>query len=240
MPVLFALTWINVSLSYPTDVARNVEAEESASVNSTSEDEEFSWYKPVAVILKPATRRDFQELLKGDQMEELLHPPHRYPYDHHSLRSPYWPPAVPQDSWELPDPEEFPPYQGRHYERPDRLRDAYERFDLPDRVQSNLLSLARMGLVAIPTKEIGRGKNDVSSGQGIFYSLICCSIIFNYISSCLDVQSRRGQHYAYDKQGHGYHENHKPGKKDKVPAAWLYDLVGPPGPPGPIGPQGLF
>jgi hypothetical protein len=53
----------------------------------------------------------------------------------------------------------------------------------------------------------------------------------------IDVQSRRGQHR--EKPGQIYYGYPKPGKKDKVPAAWMYDLIGPPGPPGPIGPQGL-
>lgn len=163
MPVVLAL-WATTSLSYPTDLIQNVQPEESA--NATASHDELSWYKPVAVILKPATQRDFQELLESDRMDELLHPSFSRPAFHQQRRSSYWPSPAHQDSWGEFDPEELPPYyyqqQGRHYERPDRLRDAYSRFDLPDHLQSNLLSLARMGLVAIPTKEIGGRKNDAT------------------------------------------------------------------------------
>jgi hypothetical protein len=164
VPVVLAL-WAVTSLSYPTDLIQNVHPEESA--NATSDDE-LSWYKPVAVILKPATQRDFQELLESDRMDELLNPSFSRPAFHQQWRSSYWPSPA-QDSWGEFDPaEELPPYyQGRHYERPDRLRDAYNRFDLPDHLQSNLLSLARMGLVAIPTKEIGGRKNDATEDLSI-------------------------------------------------------------------------
>jgi hypothetical protein len=231
VPVILAL-WASTALSYPTDLIPNFQPEESANVTS---DDELSWYKPVAVILKPATQRDFQELLKSDRVDELLQPSHS-PF--HQQRPYDWPSPA-QDSWYF-DPEELPPYQGRQFERPDRLRDAYDRFDLPVRVQSNLLSLARMGLVAIPTKEIGH-KNDATEELGktvnvaVAAQFLRLSMRFVF---CLDVQSRRGQHY--DKPGQGHYGHPRPGKKDKVPAAWMYDLIGPPGPPGPIGPQGLF
>lgn len=167
--IVFILTWVAMSLSYPTELTRNLQPElesaESASFNVTNEDDEFSWYKPVAVILKPATQQDFEKLLKDDKLDELLRPPY-YQQRQQPPRPSYWSPSAPvQDSWGF-DPEEFPPpYQGRHYERPDRLREAYDRFDLPDHVQGNLLSLARMGLVAIPTKEIGSTKNDADNEQ---------------------------------------------------------------------------
>jgi hypothetical protein len=159
VPVVLAL-WAVTSLSYPTDLIQNVHPEESA--NATSDDE-LSWYKPVAVILKPATQRDFQELLESDRMDELLHPSFSRPAFYQQRRSSYWPSPA-QDSWgEFGPAEEFPPY----YERPDRLREAYNRFDLPEHLQSNLLSLARMGLVAIPTKEIGGRKNDATEELSI-------------------------------------------------------------------------
>jgi hypothetical protein len=164
MPVILAL-WAATSLSYPTNLIQNVQPEESANVTS---DDELSWYKPVAVILKPATQRDFQELLESDRMDELLHPSFSRPAFYQQRRSSYWPSPA-QDSWgEFGPAEELPPYyEGRHYERPDRLREAYNRFDLPEHLQSNLLSLARMGLMAIPTKEIGGRKNDATEELSI-------------------------------------------------------------------------
>ncbi len=169
--------WATTSLSYPTDLIPNLQPEESG--NATISDDELSWYKPVAVILKPATPRDFQELLKSDRiMDELLHPSFsNRPFIHRQRRpAPYWPSAAVRDTWEFDPAEEFPPYyqQGRHYERPDRLRDAYNRFDLPDHLQSNLLSLARMGLVAIPTKEIGGRKNDATEELGKMVNVVTC------------------------------------------------------------------
>jgi hypothetical protein len=176
------MTWIPLSLCYPTELIKTIQPEELASSvsneTSSDDDDEFSWYKPVAVILKPATQRDFQKLLKDDRiLDELIRPPHYYKspnYYHHQpdpapQRPSYWPSSAVQDSWEFENPQGFPPYsQGRHYERqqPDRLRDVYDRFDLPDHVQGNLLSLARMGLVAIPTKEIGSRKNDADNERG--------------------------------------------------------------------------
>lgn len=138
----FVLTWTVGSMAYPMEPTNRTEEE-------TAVDGELGWYKPVAVILKPATERDLQERLLQAEEEEDPYMFHRY----NQFRSapPPWlsvPEHPPYDPWaDL--------HQGRHFGREDRLSDVYQRFKLPSHVQGNLLSLARMGLVAIPAKEIG-------------------------------------------------------------------------------------
>lgn len=151
--------------SYPTELlTKHPEESELSSVHkiTNNDDDEFTWYKPIAVILKPATQRDFQKILEDDKIDEL----YNSPLNQQQHRR-YWP-SEEGDFWGF-DPEDYPaPYQqqqDRIYERHDRLRDAYSQFDLSKRVESNLLSLARMGLVVIPTKEIGRNKNEMNQEE---------------------------------------------------------------------------
>lgn len=104
--------------------------------------DELDWYKPVAVILKPATNED---LLKRFQLDQLSQPE--------------WPPVQdysPFDPWT--------PYESRSrkHNNEDKLREFYETYNLPGQVEGNLLSIARMGLVAIPRNEIGQGSSIVN------------------------------------------------------------------------------
>lgn len=102
-----------------------------------NETDELNWYKPIAVILKPATNEDLQKRLQLD-----------VPLPH-----PVWP-KVEDDLAFNP----WTPYESRNAEiYEDKLREFYETFDLPRQIERNLLSIARMGLVAIPRTEIGQG-----------------------------------------------------------------------------------
>lgn len=109
-----ALTFVSNSWTKPLD----------------ANDTDVVWYKPIAVILKPATIEDLQNRLLQS-------------------RSPiqqYWP-FDPRTQYEFRNGN---PYQ-------DKLREFYETFDLPEEVEGSLLSIARMGLVAIPKDEMGQG-----------------------------------------------------------------------------------
>lgn len=111
-------------------------------------DNEFDWYKPIAVILKPASSKDLQKRFDVD-IED----------DHFESMAPrHWPSFDPWTSYETGSEED---------NESDQLRQLY---DLPNKVEGNLISLARMGLVAIPRKEInhqdsGKVENE-SKDQG--------------------------------------------------------------------------
>ncbi len=97
-------------------------------------DDEFNWYKPVAVILKPASKRDLQQRLLQINFDEFLlasYPP--------SLLPP-WPFVQDYSAFR----------RWINYQSSDRLRDVYRRYELAGDVERRLTSLARMGLVAIP------------------------------------------------------------------------------------------
>jgi hypothetical protein len=98
-------------------------------------DEEFNWYKPVAVILKPASKRDLQQRLLQVNVDEFL------------LAS--YPPSL-LPPW--PFVEDYSALFRRwiNYQSSDRLRDVYRRYELAGHAERRLTSLARMGLVAIP------------------------------------------------------------------------------------------
>ncbi len=126
-------------------VPKFVHQPQLSAFNATN-DAEFDWYTPVAVILKPASAKDLKKRLQEDSGSRFS--PFAQPY-HPAGRS--WPPI--QDPWEF-DP--WSPYQSREDDdADDRLSQFYNSYDLPDSIQGKLLSLARMGLVAIPREEIG-------------------------------------------------------------------------------------
>lgn len=137
------LIWTAGSLAFPTE-SENL-TEDAATVAA---DDELSWYKPIAVILKPASERDLRDRLLETENED--------PFQFRSNNQ-YQPPPP---SWpSVREYSSYDPWAGYHPARrfggDDRLRDVYQKFQLPSKLQGNLLSLARMGLVAIPTKEIG-------------------------------------------------------------------------------------
>jgi hypothetical protein len=94
-------------------------------------DDEFNWYKPVAVILKPASKRDLQQRLLRVNVDEFLFP--SYPP---SLLPP-WPFVQDYSAFR----------RWINYQSNDRLRDVYRRYELAGHVERRLTSLARMGLL---------------------------------------------------------------------------------------------
>ena len=122
-------------------------------------DEDFDWYKPVAVILKPASKRDLHQkrLLPVIRIDEILFISSFSRLHRPSLLPPYWP--IVQDHLAM--------HRLTHiYQQSDRLRDLFNRYELPGHEEHNLLSLARMGLVAIPkVKEINHQRNYGNHGE---------------------------------------------------------------------------
>lgn len=161
----------------------------TANTNSTDNDDEFDWYTPIAVILRPASAKDIQKQMLETLMEDdddwmsQQQPPlaaqRRQPssyYDSYYNRPPYYSSSVWQQPfhdyyYSRPTPESTPwsPFQrsppppsqmSGEMDGDDRLREFYDSYELPGRVQGNLLSLARMGLVAIPRKEVNYREDD--------------------------------------------------------------------------------
>lgn len=151
---------------------------EDAIVTNATEGDEVDWYTPVAVILKPASERDLKKRFKAN--EDRVDPPTDYDGAYQSSRL-AWPPTRELDSFNpfWPNPYDWQtPYQGDDGQ--DRLREVYQAYDVPTRVQGNLLSLARMGLVAIPRKEVNHAGDDDTTSEtelGIFSDLIKQGII---------------------------------------------------------------
>lgn len=117
-------------------------------------DNEFDWYTPIAVILKPTSKKDIQTRLP-------------FNFDNHPLppSDPEWPPV--QDTWPLDplSPYDYARTRNIEQESGDRLREFYETYNLLNKVQSNLLSFARMGLVDVSTKEIVENADGDEQGK---------------------------------------------------------------------------
>ncbi len=114
-------------------------------------DDEFNWYKPVAVILKPASKRDLQQRLLQINFDKFL------------LAS--YPPSL-LPPW--PFVQDYSAYFRRwiNYQSSDRLRDVYRRYELAGHVERRLTFLGRMGLVAIPkVKKINRQRSGNNRNQ---------------------------------------------------------------------------
>ena len=114
--------------------------------HSNVTDEDFDWYKPVAVILKPASKRDLHQkrLLPLINVDEILFVSSFSRLHRPSLLPPYWPFVHDHCAFH-------------------RLTHIY-RYELPGHEKRNLLSLARMGLVAIPNrlrKSITKGISEI-------------------------------------------------------------------------------
>jgi hypothetical protein len=195
-----------------------------AQADAEATDDDISWYKPIAVILKPATEKDLEERLlssstridNDDDVSQL---------NYHQR------PAVPlQQQPLLPWPYGSSPWAPPHFSRnihdqhqqqqKDRLKNYYASLNLPGRVQSNLLSLARMGLVAIPNKDVGRqhkvdGDDQIAQKDAQFR-----------MNSRQDDEVKVGEVVRNNN-----HTNHTHRNKNQ----WVHDLVGPPGPQGPVG-----
>lgn len=119
-------------------------------------EDDFNWCKPVAVILKPASKRDLQQRLLQASVEEILFPS-SYSRLHQPSPLPPWP--FVQDYWAL--------RRWENDEASDRLRDLYSRYELPGQVKRKLLSLAGMGLVAVPRMtKINRQRSGNNGNQG--------------------------------------------------------------------------
>ena len=129
---LITLTWVTTSFAYPMAMQKLYQTE---SFYVADNNLQFVWYTPAAVILKPATQKEWKKRLQEDVRQFSL-------FQH------YHPPFSSSSSWKI-----NPYYQPRKYES-DVLRDFYSSYDMPGSVQGRLLSLARMGLVAIPREEI--------------------------------------------------------------------------------------
>lgn len=145
---LLSLSWVTGLLAKPMG--------QYPSINVT--EDEFEWYTPVAVILKPASNKDLQTRLLDDVKNQ-------------PFPSSVWPPV--RDTWPF-DP--WAPYDGDRninvrQDSDDSLREFYETYHLPSRVQGNLLSLARMGLVAIPRKEIRHDVGGDTQSGNLFSEL---------------------------------------------------------------------
>ncbi len=139
--------------------------------NATDDDSEFDWYTPVAVILKPASQKELKRRLQEDDGISQFSP--LFP-DYYHQAIPPWPSI--QDPWEF---NAQSPYQSREYDD-DRLSQVYNSYDLPDNIQGRLLSLARMGLVAIPKEEIVSRSGEINlTNQEEHGTRIMFSVIFN-------------------------------------------------------------
>lgn len=139
-----ALALATTSLAYP--MAELEAQSEPAKAFKAFEDDEVDWYKPVAVILKPASEKDLQKRFEAMNADD----------ESFSSDSQHYQPVNPfsptfQDSYKGFNP--YASYQQARGEE-DRLRDFYQSYGVPERTQGNLLSLARLGLIAIPKKEV--------------------------------------------------------------------------------------
>ncbi len=118
---------------------------EQAEIVKADEDE-IGWYKPVAVILKPASEKDLQKRFQAVNADDDSVPSYS---QYWQSANPFW--STFQDPYWGFNP--YAPYQ-QASDDDDRLRDYYQSYGVPERTQGNLLSLARLGLVAIPKKEV--------------------------------------------------------------------------------------
>ena len=125
-------------------------------------EDEVDWYKPVALILKPASERDLQKRFQMARAEEdgsfSLDSHYKYHKTANSFR-----PSFQDPYWEFNQRE---PFQQAREEDGDRLRDYYQSYGVPEQTQGNLLSLARLGLVAIPRREV-EAQYSTKGGHGI-------------------------------------------------------------------------
>jgi hypothetical protein len=201
-------------------------------------DDDISWYKPIAVILKPATEKDLEERLLSSSTR-IDNDDDSSPLNYHQR------PAVPlQQQPLLPWPYGSSPWAPPHFSRnihdqhqqqqKDRLKNYYASLNLPGRVQGNLLSLARMGLVAIPNKDVGR-QHKVDGDDQIELK----DVQFRMNSRQGD-EVKVGEVVSQDvrNNNHTNHNNHNHNNHKKNKNQWVHDLVGPPGPQGPVGSAG--
>ena len=146
--LLISLAWVTTSFAYPMATPKHYR---QGSSNVTDDDSDFDWYTPVAVILKPATQKELKKRFQEDDASRFSSfPQYRHPFS----------PPLPRESYDPWENDHWSQYQSREDED-DVFRDFYNSYDMPDSVQGRLLSLARMGLVAIPRDEIGaQGESD--------------------------------------------------------------------------------
>ena len=93
-------------------------------------DEDFDWYKPVAVILKPASKRDLHQKrrLPVISVDEILFVSSFSRLHRPSLLPPYWP--FVQDHLAIHRLTDI-------YQQIDRLRDLFKRYELPGHEERN-------------------------------------------------------------------------------------------------------
>lgn len=198
------MSLLATTLSYPMSEGRSfLLSNKRPAENAT--DDEFDWYTPIAVILRPASSKDIQKqvldtYLKGDgafpqsqhplAAQQLPQQPYPY-YDSFpppfsvGMQHPFYdfnqPPL--EQPTRFPYQQNTPPFLPREEDGDDRLREFYESYnDLPSRVQSNLLNLARMGLVAIRRKEVNSREDDDENNSKINNE----KGKFHYIGQCVE------------------------------------------------------
>ena len=205
-----------------------------AQADAEATDDDISWYKPIAVILKPATEKDLEERLLSsstriDNDDDVSPLNYRQRPAVRLQQQPLLPWPYGSSPW-------APPHfsrniHGQHQQQKDRLKNYYASLNLPGRVQGNLLSLARMGLVAIPNRDIGR-QHKVDGDDQIELK----NVQFRMNSRQGD-EVKAGEVVSQDVKNNNHnnhnHHNHKKNKNQ-----WVHDLVGPPGPQGPVGSAG--
>lgn len=138
-----------VTLAYPTEETRLF------SLNVFNE--EFDWYIPAAVILKPASHVDLKKIFHGNSQPLFaqFHPSAIPPFVSAPSTKAYAPWAF--DLWA--------PYETREE---NKLKAFYSSYELPESVQDMLIYLTIMGFVAVPRKTIrheSNGRNPINQGE---------------------------------------------------------------------------
>lgn len=233
--ICFAIVLICRTIAYPMEggIVTQVATEEVNATLADAAEDEISWYKPIAVILKPATEKDLEERLKlSPRTDEEL--PFEY-RQHPDVPVPFQQqPLFPWD-YESASPWASPFARNSHRGQPeDGLKNYYASLNFPGNVQANLLALARMGLVAIPKKEIGRHKVNETGQKEV---QVRANSRQGEAEKGVEIVSQDKQNANLDPNNHNHNHNHN-NKKHKN--QWVHELVGPPGPIGAVGPAGNF
>ena len=177
----------------------------------SDDDEPMSWYKPIAVILKPATEKDLRERLTPSTTTTINHPqPQATSFQQHL-------------TWAYPSP--WTPYFFRRnddVQQPNNwLRNVYGDLaadEILDRHQDHTISLSSLGLAAYRTRDMFT--NQEAEADGVRFRSY-----FNDVKN-----SQRDQESIKIKLKPGSNKNNK--------QHWMHEFMGQPGPIGVIGPTG--
>jgi hypothetical protein len=178
----------------------------------SDDDEPMSWYKPIAVILKPATEKDLRERLTPSTRTAINYPrPQSTSFQQHlpwAYRSP-WSPYFFRRNDDVQQQNNW-------------FRNVYGDLaadEIQDRQQDHSISLSSLGLAAYRIQDMFSDQE--ADGDGVRFR----GSHFN------DVKKR--QQYQEGVKIKGKHGSNKNNKQQ-----WMHEFMGPPGQIGVIGPTG--